>query len=335
MKMHRLIPAALAIIVILPAATKAKAQEVRGGAVVRITPSRGFIGVLTDEVPSANANTPSRARVVREVVAGSPAEKAGIMKGDTIVRINGAAATSVVMATPYEPGDTVTLRLRRNGRERAVRVVIAERPQTQVWRDVTMLPADINERINIIQSRIHAGMDSARIPLFIKRVPGDSTIVFGGDTIRIVGARAPLFVDSIRASVMRLPHDSSFTMLRLRDGTIFRTDSARTFFRPAEIATGTFTIGRFAVAGAELHDLNPELGASFGTERGVLVLNARDGTPAARAGLRGGDVILRANGTDVSTITELRRAIEAARGGDIQLRVLRRGQTVDIKLPRE
>jgi serine protease Do len=143
-----------------------------------------------------------------------------------------------------------------------------------------------------------------------------------------------LTFDTLHATMMRFPHDSVFTMLRTMPN-VFRADTTMVRFRPAEIATGTFTFGMRAVAGAELHDIKPELGAHFGVQRGVLVLDAREGTPAARAGLRGGDVIVRANGAEIGSITELRRAIDATRSGTpVQLRVLRSGQNVDITLNR-
>src|SRR5688500_17400288 len=228
------------------------------------------------------------------------------MKGATIVRINGAAATAAVMATPYEPGDTVTMRLRRNGRERDVRLVAVERPQQMYG---ALIPTEINDRIAVIRDRIMLDTDSTFPRLRVTQVNGDSTIVvFGTDTIRtfLRGGAMAFTVDSLHASVLRrLPHDSVFVHLRAgaRGGVFEMSDTAFKLFRPVEIATGTFTYGMRAVAGAELHDLNPSLGASFGVQRGVLVLDAREGTPAARAGLLGGDVIVRANGSDIGTIT--------------------------------
>jgi S1-C subfamily serine protease len=339
MRLHRIVPAALAALVLLPLA--ASAQQARAGSIYRTAVvARGFLGIQTSEVVTATSGTvTSRSRTVTDVVPGSPAEKAGVVKGDTIIRINGAAATGAVMATPYEPGDTVTLRLRRNGRERDVRLVAAERPQ-QMYGE--LIPTEINDRIAVIRDRIALGTDSTFPRLRVTQIHGDSTvIVFGSDTIRAFGRAGfpmALKVDSLHASLMRLPHDSVFVQLRAGRAGAFEMlgDSSFKFFRPAEIATGTFTYGVRAVAGAELHDLNPALGASFGVQRGVLVLDAREGTPAARAGLLGGDVIVRANNSEIATISDLRRAIETTGpGGSVQLRVLRRGQNIDITLPRD
>jgi S1-C subfamily serine protease len=98
--------------------------------------------------------------------------------------------------------------------------------------------------------------------------------------------------------------------------------------------TTTATLGMRAVAGAELAPLNPGLSEYFGATDGVLVLNAREGTPAARAGLRAGDVIVRVGDTAVRSIAELRRTIGRAPDGAITLGVLRRGQNVTVTLNR-
>jgi hypothetical protein len=124
---------------------------------------------------------------------------------------------------------------------------------------------------------------------------------------------------------------------------LFSTDSAgswrmfgpdSTFVRGFDMLTTTATLGMRAVAGAELAPLNPGLSEYFGTTEGVLVLNAREGTPAARSGLRAGDVIVRVGDTAVRSISELRRAVDRAPAGAVTLGVLRRGQSVTVTLDR-
>lgn len=84
----------------------------------------GWLGVYTDP----NSEAP---RVV-ECVPGSPAEKAGLAVGDVILAIddtivaNTAELTKAVRAR--SPGDQVALRIRREGKEVTVAVVLGERP---------------------------------------------------------------------------------------------------------------------------------------------------------------------------------------------------------------
>jgi S1-C subfamily serine protease len=97
---------------------------------------------------------------------------------------------------------------------------------------------------------------------------------------------------------------------------------------------GIAVLGSRAVAGAELTELNPDLGAYFGTSRGVLVVRVPEGTPAEDAGLEAGDVIMSVNGTNVGSVSELRRAISNTRSsGAVQLDVMRRNtrRTIDLR----
>jgi Do/DeqQ family serine protease len=66
-------------------------------------------------------------------------------------------------------------------------------------------------------------------------------------------------------------------------------------------------------------------------ERGVLVVQVMEGSPAARAGIRAGDVVLRVNGQDVATADDLRRIVEDSQvGNNLQLELKRNGQSQNV-----
>jgi hypothetical protein len=90
-----------------------------------------------------------------------------------------------------------------------------------------------------------------------------------------------------------------------------------------------FELGTRSVAGAEFAEMNEGLSSYFGTDEGVVVLKVASGTPAARAGLQAGDVVVRVNDQAVSAISELRSAVARAQTRDsraVTLQVIRRGQ---------
>jgi S1-C subfamily serine protease len=81
--------------------------------------------------------------------------------------------------------------------------------------------------------------------------------------------------------------------------------------------------------------MNPGLSAYFGTDEGALVLRVAPGTPAARAGLQPGDVVLEANDREVDSVDDLRNAVARAQGmrpRAVQLEILRQGRRQDIDL---
>ena len=71
-------------------------------------------------------------------------------------------------------------------------------------------------------------------------------------------------------------------------------------------------LGRRSAAGAELAEMNEGLRRYFdNVQGGALVIDVSPNTPAARAGLEAGDVIVRAGGREVNGPEDVRRALMA------------------------
>jgi serine protease Do len=102
-------------------------------------------------------------------------------------------------------------------------------------------------------------------------------------------------------------------------------DRSRVLIR--ERPPAPFIAGQRVVGGAELVTLSAALGSYFQVDRGVLVLEVLEGTPAALAGLEAGDVIVQVNGEEVSTIVEVRRALARGyRSPPVAVQVVREGE---------
>ncbi|MDX9911699.1 MAG: trypsin-like peptidase domain-containing protein [Phycisphaerales bacterium] len=84
--------------------------------------------------------------------------------------------------------------------------------------------------------------------------------------------------------------------------------------------------------GIEMQTHSPDRARDLGIASGVLVARVADDTPAQRAGLRTGDVILRLDDRPTPDDTRLRNAIALRTPGqDVTLDVLRDGQTVSLR----
>jgi membrane-associated protease RseP (regulator of RpoE activity) len=84
--------------------------------------------------------------------------------------------------------------------------------------------------------------------------------------------------------------------------------------------------GKRAFIGVSLIDLTPELREFFGASKdaGVLVSSVVDRGPAAKAGVRVGDVITAVDGKSVADLGDLREAIRDNHAGDsIRIELLR------------
>ena len=87
------------------------------------------------------------------------------------------------------------------------------------------------------------------------------------------------------------------------------------------------------IAGAHVQQFNASaLKEYFGVDSGLLVLSVLPGTPAARAGLKDGDVIVRASGRSVTTPAQFSRMIERARNGAISLDIVRQKKKQTIEM---
>jgi serine protease Do len=71
--------------------------------------------------------------------------------------------------------------------------------------------------------------------------------------------------------------------------------------------------------GIGIQPLTPQLGEYFGAKEGVLVTTVEPDSPAAKAGLKAGDVITAVGDTAVSTPSELTRAIRQAEGEQVSI----------------
>jgi putative serine protease PepD len=88
--------------------------------------AHAYLGVATED-----ASGSAGARIA-EVRAGTPADDGGLLAGDVVTAVNGERVSSgddlrrVIDAR--EPGDAVSLTVRRDGETRTLRVTLASRP---------------------------------------------------------------------------------------------------------------------------------------------------------------------------------------------------------------
>jgi Do/DeqQ family serine protease len=76
---------------------------------------------------------------------------------------------------------------------------------------------------------------------------------------------------------------------------------------------------------------DPNNGLTIDEDRGVLIVRVIPNSPAARAGIRAGDVIQKLNGQTVTDASSVQKAVEKAQvGGDLRLELRRNGRNVSL-----
>jgi predicted metalloprotease with PDZ domain len=288
---------------------------------------------------------------VDEVLPGAPAHRAGLLTGDRIVRWNGRQdVNAAIRSGRLEVGDTVRLSIRREGaRDRELVVVAEARPPNLAWGP----PGDVRE---LAAARLRMQMDSliARSEAQFRTFQGDSMTVR-----RYLAPGVPLdslfrtystngfFVfpqtEADRSEVYQQLQRQAARIGSVADSV--RRVATQRAFQMAESARadGSFDPplalllagGRSGVAGAELADLGAGLSSYFGVGQGALVLKVAPETPAARAGLQEGDVIVAADGRSVARVADLRQVLaQTGRERSISLEVVRHGARQTITIPR-
>ena len=95
------------------------------------------------------------------------------------------------------------------------------------------------------------------------------------------------------------------------------------FDSPRVVSGRSILVTPNGALGAIMSTVNPELARALKLEAGVLVNDVSDGTPAAKAGLRAGDVIVSVAGVPVASLRALQEQILRGREPTAVLQVMR------------
>lgn len=231
-----------------------------------------YLGVQTENISKENFSKYGLSNVrgvgIDSIVKDSPAAKAGLQKGDVIIKFEGEDVSSVNKLTRLiaetAPDHTAKLTIFRDDGEREITVTLGKRelPQFQggnfTFENMVPLPA-------------LRGMQTVPMP-----PPGN------GDS---------------------------------NNNFIWRSGANR------QIGVGVTS-------------LTKQLGDFFGIAggKGLLINNVRENTPAAKAGLKAGDVIVEIDGKPAGTMTDLIRAVNEKTEGNVTVTFIRdrNRQTVSV-----
>jgi hypothetical protein len=104
-------------LVLVPAAGVCRGQEVQG---------QGYIGVQISDDENGEGV------VINEVIADTMAAKAGLKAGDVILKVDDVETkdvqTLVRTISPHKPGDKITVKIKREGKEQSFQVTVGKRP---------------------------------------------------------------------------------------------------------------------------------------------------------------------------------------------------------------
>jgi len=235
----------------------------------------GFLGVYAEDIRASNLSQYSLSQVrgvgVTSVVKDSPAEKAGLRKGDVILRIDGENVTSVRklnrVVSEIAPEQSVKVTISRGGAEQELTATIGR-----------------NKASGSFQ-KLFGDAKSWKLD-----VPGEGF--------------------------------KEFKWEGFNDG-----DNPMVFALGASRRIGVSTV-----------ELTKQLADFFGIAggKGVLVTSVTEDGPAAKAGVRAGDVITAVDGETIDTSGDISRVINRKKEGEIVLTMVRNKSPQTIRvMPKE
>jgi serine protease Do len=236
---------------------------------------QAWLGVYSQELTSALREAidyDGDGVLISKVVDNSPAEHAGLKKGDVIIKVGGRKVTSPAdlasAVRSMDVGESATIDIVRDGERESVRVKLSSRNETE-----DMEAPEAPEP------------PETPVPPTVPETPkAPEAFDFDGD-------------------------GNGDFHIQLPDASMGR--------------------GRL---GVRIQDLNPELGEYFDVPggKGVLITEVLKDTPAERAGLRSGDVIIAIDDDKVADIDDLMKSL-GGKDGRISISVIRKGDERELK----
>ena len=281
---------------------------------------KGWLGVSTqptDEDLRQGLELKQDGLLVNSVTRDSPADRAGVRKGDVILTYNSRSVTTPEqlrdLVRDTAPGRAIALGLWRDGARKSV--------------DVKLGDVSDSGDFDSYDAPVPPTPPTPPAPPAAPRAPRSTRVWSDDGDMRMWVDGRELTDDEIKDRMKEMK-------LKLKNfddmGNSFRWTGpdANLFMSP-----GTRSRGRLGVRVDELDkDMADALGVTSG--KGALVREVLEDTPAQKAGLRAGDVIVRVGGDPVDDTNDLTRALRD-RQGKVSIEVLRRGnrRTVDVDIP--
>ena len=157
--------------------------------------------------------------------------------------------------------------------------------------------------------------------VLVKEVTADGPAARAGirvsDVITSIGGHEVFDPDDLRYRIAILPIDVPTPVLLWRDGKVITASVVLTALPETPARQVTVLAADTPLAGAIVANLNPaqadELGLAT-TMRGVVVVSAKSGTLADRAGLHPGDIVATINRAPVASVNELKDVLGTGKG---------------------
>ena len=267
----------------------------------------GYLGVMLQDVSPSMAKALQLGEksgvMINDVVDDSPAAGVGLESGDIILEFQGKeindykALTAAVRKT--KPGESVEILVLHNGKEQTLKVEMGERENDFTWQ----FYSDDGE--------IHSGndfhFDSDEATVWMDSGNG-KVLMFKGEGD-----------EDMRIEMLKDMHEDSDGEQQIIIKKMIEGDHENLVIINSDRG----------FMGVHLDDIEGQMAEYFGLEdgQGALITEVNEDSPAAEAGLKAGDVIIKLGDEDIESTQGLHQAMaETKPEQEIDIKVLRKGK---------
>jgi serine protease Do len=261
----------------------------------------GYLGVYLEEVTSERTKElglqEERGAIVMKVVAGGPAEKAGLKENDVIISFNGRRVDSV----------------------------------RELQRLLSETPADRNVQIEVVRGGSHqtlaATLTKRSLQSFKMNWPqlDEKSMKLNEDAMK-----------QAEESLKRSQEAWKESQEKWKDSAEKLKAFPPNFGEFAFVNPGDFTLLSTSRLGISAESLTDQLAQFFGVKdgKGVLVASVSDNGSAAKAGIKAGDVIIAVGDQRVESISSLIKALSSKSEGTVAVKIIRNHaeQTINVTI---
>ncbi|KQC07909.1 MAG: hypothetical protein APR54_05425 [Candidatus Cloacimonas sp. SDB] len=293
--------------------------------------------------------------MITNTVKDSPAEKAALISNDVILEMDKARIYTIDQLTKMlsfmEPQQKIKLKIFRNGKKKTIDLVLGEKKIKEVKTAayLGLYLEDLQEtEINEMGLKDHYGVLVREV---VKDGPVDDAGVLNGDILLMIdkekiytAAQVSKMLknyepgEKVKVEIFRENNYIDYDVI-LGEKEVFSQDLFKNLHidvsKPENIFVYKYDDQFSKWIGILPKELNEQLLEYHKIENGVLIEKVIEGTPAEKADLLAGDIILKMNGENIISTKDIHKIVQDSDLGEkIKLDILRTGKhkSVNVKV---
>jgi len=319
-----------------------------------------YMGVYLQELSARDYEklgiTENYGIMITNTVKDGPAEKAALVNNDVILEVEKTRIYTIDQLTKMlsfmEPEQKIKLKIFRNGEKKTIDLILGEKKikkiKTAAYLGLYLQDLQQTE-INEIGLKDNYGV---LIKQVVKGGPVDAAGILDGDILLMIDKEKIYTADQVAKMLKNYEPEEKVNLKVFREKEYINYDvilGEKEFFfqdlfknlqidvtKPENIFVYKYDDQFSKWIGILPKELNDQLLEYHKLKNGVLIEKVIEGTPAEKAALLAGDIILKMNGETITSTKDIHKIVQSTDlGKEIKIDILRAGKHTSFKVPVE